>query len=120
MSCKWYGSVQNRLAENMSGQPKPEVGMGCTECMWSDRHPYEIIEVIDDRHIVVRSMNARRTDGNGMSDCQSYEFTSNPDGIIKRLFLTKEGRWRERVGKNGLGCDGWFIGFADKYHDYSF
>lgn len=118
MSNRWYGSFQNRLMEN-SKMPIPEVGMGATECQWSDREPFEIIEVKDDRHITVRAMNAKRIDNNGMSDCQDYEYTSNENGRIAHLFLTKQGRWREREGRS-LGCNGWFIGFAEKYFDYSF
>ena len=45
MSNIWYGSIQNRIAERNTG-PKPEVGMGATECGYTDRHPYEIIEVM--------------------------------------------------------------------------
>ena len=116
---RWYGSLNNRLMENMSGMPAPEVGMGATRCGWSDRNPYEIIEVKDARHITVRTMNAKRIDSNGMSECQEYEYTSNPDGVIEHLFLTKQGKWRDRQGRT-LGCDGWVIGFAEKYYDFSF
>jgi len=117
---RWYGSVQNRLAENMTGQPKPQVGMGATECLWSDREPYEIIEVKDERHITVRRMAAKRIDNNGMSECQEYEYSSDPNGSIHNLFFTKQGRWREKYADRSLGCNGWFIGFAEKYYDYSF
>jgi len=41
---KWYGSVSNRIAENVL-QPIPEVGMGATKTMWSDRHAYTVLEV---------------------------------------------------------------------------
>lgn len=99
--------------------PTPVVGMGVTRCCWSDRHPYEIIEVKDDRHIVVREMHAKRIDTNGMSDCQDYEYTSNENGRVQELFLTKQGRWRDRQGRK-LGCDGWALGYAQKYYDYSF
>ena len=115
---RWYGSFQNRLMEN-SKMVKPQVGMGATECFWSDREPFEVIEVKDERHITVRGMTAKRIDNNGMSDMQDYEYTSNENGRIAHLFLTKQGRWREREGRC-LGCNGWFIGFAEKYHDYSF
>ena len=120
MSRKWYGSFQNRLMENCNNMPEPQVGMGATECSWSDRDPYEIIEVKDARHITVRQMNAKRIDDNGMSDCQDYEYSSNEDGRIAHLFLTKQGKWREKYSDRSLGCNGWFIGFAEKYFDYSF
>lgn len=116
---RWYGSIQNRIEECAKFQ-KPEVGMGVTETWWSDRSPWEIIEVIDDRHIVVRELSWKRTDSNGFSEWQEYEYTSNPNGRVARLFLTKQGRWRERIGRNGLGDNGWIIGRAERYRDPSF
>lgn len=119
MSAKWYGSLNNRIDEQIKS-PVPLVGMGATEYCWSDRHAYEIISVKDERHITVRQYTAKRTDNNGMSECQDYEFISNPNGATCDLFLTSKGEWRERIGKNGLGCNRWGIGRADEYYDYSF
>lgn len=118
MSRVWYGSLQNRLAER-SRQPEPEVGMGATEMFYTDREPYEIIEVKDSRHITVRSMSCKRIDNNGMSECQDYEYAPDPNGRIATLFKTKQGRWVERVGKS-YSCNGWAIGYAEKYYDFSF
>lgn len=96
---KWYGSLTNRIEESCTS-PEPVVGMGVTEYCWSDRHPYEIIEVIDSRHIVVRRLDHKRIDHNGMSECQDYEYFSNEKYPGIKLFKTKEGRWRERIGRN--------------------
>ena len=47
MSNKWYGSLNNRLDEGKTfGDIK--VGTGVTEMCWSDRHPYEVVEIIDE------------------------------------------------------------------------
>ena len=115
----WYGSVQNRIYENSKGK-EPQVGMGVTEMLWSDRHPWEIIEVKDERHIVVRELDWKRVDGGGFSEAQEYEYSSNPDNRTARLFRTKKGQWRERIGKNGLGCTVFVIGVAERYYDFSF
>lgn len=115
---RWYGSLNNRVAE-MCKQPKPEVGMGVTEMCWSDRHPYEIVNVIDDRHIEIRKLDTKRIDSNGMSECQDYEYSSNEDNPTVKLFLTKQNKWRERIGRR-LGCNTFVIGYAEKYYDYSF
>ncbi len=118
---RWYGSLQNRLMEGCVGQPAPEVGMGVTECMWSDREPYEIVAVDDDRHITIRRLDYKRVDDNGMSECQDYEYFSNPDNMAIRLFKDKNGRWVRRVGRNGVDrSSGWVIGFAERYFDFSF
>ena len=116
---KWYGSLQNRIIER-SAMPKPEVGMGVTEICYSDRNPYEIVEVIDDRHIMVRRLDYKRIDSGGFSEDQEYEYFSNEEYPLQKLFLTKQGQWRMRIGRNGLGSWRYSIGHAEKYWDPHF
>ena len=118
MSNVWYGSLQNRMMER-GKMPEPQVGMGATECFYSDRKPYEIIEVKDARHITVRALDYKRIDDYGMSDCQDYEYISNPENPTAELFLTKQGEWRQRYGRR-LGCNRFIIGYAERYYDFSF
>ena len=116
---RWYGSSQNRLEEQSVGA-KPEIGMGVTEMMYSDRAPYEIIAIKDDRHITVRAMGYKRIDNNGFSEIQEYEYDSNPNGYVCDLFKTKRGVWVRRVGVRGVDdSSGWFIGRAERYYDFS-
>lgn len=115
---KWYGSLNNRIAERAK-HPKPEVGMGVTEMLFSDREPYEIVQVVDDRHLLVRRLDARRTDDNGMSEDQEYEYTSNPQNPTIKLFKTKQGLWRQQHGRS-LGINKFAIGYAEKYRDPCF
>lgn len=129
---KFYGSVINRLQENSTGVT-PVVGMGVTELCYTDRHPYEVIEVKDAKHIVVREMAYKRTDNCGMSEHQEYEYTSKPEGEIYHLVL-RNGRWRNYEWENSydnecsrsrkltrkLGSNGWYVGQAERYYDFSF
>lgn len=116
----WYGSVNNRIMERAKGD-KPEVGMGVTHCGWSDRDPYEIIEVIDDRHIKVRELGYKLIDGSWQSEHQEYEYISNPNGTVYTLFKNQKGRWVRRVGARGVdNYGGWYIGKAEKYYDPCF
>lgn len=116
----WYGSITNRIDERVRGE-EPQVGMGVTHYGWSDRYPYEIIEVIDDRHIVVRELDAIRTDNNGLSEWQEYEYRSNPNNRVERLFKNNKGRWVRRVGARGVdNYGGWRIGHAEAYRDPCF
>lgn len=124
---KWYGNAINRIMEN-GKMPKPEVGMGVTECLWSDRDPWEVIEVVNDKKIRIRELDYKRKDDHGMSESQSYDFFSKPDGEVRTLVL-RNGRWRdfkkewkgdEQVETRKLGSSGWRIGKADRYYDYSF
>lgn len=115
---KWYGSVQNRIAAECE-MPKPEIGMGVTELMWSDRYPYEVIEVISEKKIRIRELGYERTDKNGISECQDYRYFSKPDGEVKTLVL-RNGKWRDLVDTRKLGCSQWLIGRASMYRDPSF
>lgn len=117
----WYGNLNNRFLERAGNNTIPQVGMGVTECLWSDRHPYEIIEVKDNRHITIRGLRARRIDDNGFSECQEYEYFSDPEAPVYRLYKNKKGRWVRRVGKNGVdNSSGWYIGRAEEYYDFTF
>lgn len=120
MSRQWYGSLDNRILERCRGE-EPKVGMGVTHFGYTDRHPYEIVRVIDDRHLEIRALDHKRIDNNGMSECQKYEYFSNENNPIERLFKNKSGRWVLRVGRNGVdNYGGWYIGEAEYYYDYSF
>lgn len=128
----WYGSVTNRIAENMK-MPKPELGMGVTELCYTDRHPFEVIEILSEKKIKIREMKAERIDKNGMSDCQEYKYVQKPDGEVKTLVL-RNGKWRDLVKElendennklvevetRMLGGNGWLIGKAEYYYDFSF
>ena len=118
MRSRWYGSVQNRLLEN-SRSAEPEVGMGATECCWSDREPYEVIEVTDSRHIKVRALKYRVVKGSTFDGSAEYEYESDPDGFVATLFKKKNGKWVRRIGRSE-DCNGWIIGFAERYYDPSF
>ena len=112
-----YGNVINRVMEQ-SKTPEIVVGMGATECLWSDRHAYEVIAVQDEKHITVRRLNANLKPGTIWLD-QEYEYSSNPDNPPVRLYKTHKG-WRERFGRNSLGDNIFVIGRADEYYDPSF
>ena len=80
---KWYGSLQNRLEENRMFCDKIEVGTGVTEYSWSDRHPYEVIEIKDQKHVRVRLLDHKHV-GDGCMD-NNWELISNPDNPERDL-----------------------------------
>lgn len=75
---KIYGSLMNRLEEGCTFTDKIEVGTGVTEMCYSDRHAYEVVKVIDDKHLLIRRCDVKRIDNNGESECQDYEYTVKP------------------------------------------
>lgn len=103
------GNVWNHL---MAGGTKPKVGMGATRLMWTDRHAGTIVKITPTQ-VHVQEDTAKRTDGNGMSEDQQYEYSPNSQGAVHVFRKTKRG-YRNKGG-NAL-C----IGERDSYHDYSF
>lgn len=91
---KLYGSLINRLEENNNYCEEIKVGTYATQYMYTDRHAYEVTEVIDQGHVFIRQLDAVRADNNGMSESQSYNYISNESNPEYELKLTKYG-WKE-------------------------
>ena len=87
MSRVWYGSLTNRLEENRMFCDEIKVGTGMTEYDYSDRHPYEVVEVKDQKHVKVRELDHKHI-GNDYMD-NNWELISNENNAIK--MLTKRG-----------------------------
>lgn len=121
------GSVMNHIMTGTK-QTDPEIGMGATLCSWTDRHPATVIYVDEFKSLVyVREDNYQRTDKNGWSESQEYEYTANPDGQVHAFRKNKHGRWeRVRVNQktgrfNKADCGyGLVLGRREKYWDPSF
>lgn len=112
-----YGSLINSIGE--AGENTWAVGDGCTLLGWSDRHAATVTAVsASGKRIEVKGDISTRTDTNGMSDCQTYEFAPNPDAIAQVYTLRKNGRWV----KEGFPMKGGpSIGRGrSTYYDYSF
>lgn len=119
-----YGNLINRIME-ASATPEPEVGMGATICMYSDRHAATITEVIryktgpnagKVKAVKTRACKAIRTDSNGMSDAQAYRYMEMPDAPEAEWTLRKNGSFIRR----GSSHTTLVIGVRDEYYDYSF
>ena len=65
--------------------PEIEKGTYVTEYLWSDRHAYEVVKVVDQKHVFIRRLNAIRTDNWGMSDSQNYRYESDENARTKEL-----------------------------------
>ena len=104
------GSVLNHFMTT-SAQPEPVVGMGATICCWTDRHAATIVKVTRCQ-IHVQEDIATRTDDNGMSESQRYEYQPDPNGAVIVFRKTKHG-WKSKSG-------GLLVGVRRHYHDFSF
>ena len=93
------GSFINNLMGNNT--TTPVVGEMCTICGYSDRHVFEVIAVSEDgTACTVRRAKVSRTGNRDMSETQSYEYTSNPNGQTKKLV------WKQRKGVN---TGAWYV-----------
>lgn len=112
------GSLVNLMMTNTAeknAEPKPEVGMGATIVMWTDRHAATVIEVSKSgKTIRIREDHAERTDKNGRSDAQSWSFTPNENGRTYTVRLTKRG-WKVSGGGPSV-----VLGVRSEYYDFSF
>lgn len=86
---KLYGSLNNRLEENRMFCNEIKVGTGVTEYFYSDRHPYEVVDVKDQKHVTVRALDHVH-DGEGYMD-NCWKLVSNPENPTKKL--ERRGDW---------------------------
>ena len=89
MGKTWYGSLQNRLEENHQFCDEIKVGTGMTEYGYSDRYPFEVVAVKDQKHVTVRAMDHKHV-GDGVMD-NKWELVSNPDNPVRQV--VKRGKY---------------------------
>jgi len=80
-----------------------KVGQGATYSIGSDRYPYTVIEVSSPTRVVVQADYYRRTDNNGFSESQTYEYTHNPSAFQTIVTRRKDGVWRKKGDTKGGG-----------------
>lgn len=90
LNIKNSGSFVNWMMAN--NNTLPEVGKGATELMWSDREPYQVTWVSDDKtECIIQPINAKRIDKNGMSESQQYDYSEVLDCKIHLVWRKKQG-----------------------------
>ena len=98
---------------------RPEIGMGATFYVGSDRYAYTIIEVKSPRRVVVAWDELTI-----IVDESPNEIKVLPrDGyrrehVVQEITLRKNGRWYEAGTPMKWGC--WEIGYRDPFHDPGF
>lgn len=113
------------MKRNYPKEPKikPEVGMGACMNVGSDAYGYEIIEVINPKHVVVRRYDTRLVGGYILSEHQEYEFIPNPKNRTKHLVF-RYGRWWGNTNYPRRKLDSkyeyWTLGEAYEYQDPCF
>jgi hypothetical protein len=112
-------SALNHITPDHSAVAAPaKIGDGATVLAWTDRYAATVVKVTP-RSITVREDTATRTDKNGMSESQSYEYAPNPEGREWTFTLRADGKFYERGAAMGKGYK-LLVGERRAYHDYSF
>ncbi len=107
------GLLQNRLMEKAK-QLTPEVGMGATIILYSDRSACTIIEVAPRRIVLQRD----KTEEVGEQYSNIWKTTPDPKGAKDVFTLRKNGRWvKEKQSMHGTSA---LIGHRDHHFDYEF
>lgn len=102
--------------EDNKKQIIPTVGMGATYIGFTDRHPFTVVGISKSgKRITLRRDTATRTDTNGMSEDQEYEYSPDESGEVLSASLRSDGSWRVVNGSSRIE-----LGYRRKYHDYSF
>lgn len=113
------GSLFNNLYGE-SRQPEPIIGMGATILGWSDRHAATVVEVgKTKREVVIQRDHAKRTDTNGLSETQTYEYIANTDARKDTYTLRKDGGW-VRKGESLKSGQRIMLGRREEYADPTF
>jgi hypothetical protein len=114
-----FGSVINKIMEESRDRP-PEVGMGVTRILWSDRQAWSVVEVYPEgKKIRVRQDRAVVMSGSAFDGSAVYRFLPQEDGREAVLTLRSNGKWVQRGEPMRGGC-GWLIGVREEYVDPSF
>lgn len=116
-----HGSLVNEL---YGSGVAPEVGMGATILLWTDRQAGTIVgcDFMQDgrvKKVYVQRDKVVRTDERGMSDWQEWDYSPDPDGVIEEFRLVTRGRRKGDYVAVG-GTARLLVGIRDHYHDYSF
>lgn len=100
---------------------EPQIGMGATLGVGSDRYPYTIVEVSKSKkRIGVRRDNYTRLDGRGpYTENQEYEYHQTQGAAEEYYTLRENGRW-VREGESMRGGSSMGIGQRRYYQDPHF
>jgi hypothetical protein len=96
-----------------------QIGDGATFTIGSDRYPYTVVGILTAKRLQVRRDHAVRTDKNGFSEIQTWEYSPDENAPSEVITLRKNGRWY-RLGEPGKGSGFFTIGKRSMYQDPSF
>ena len=112
----------NIIAQTHNFKPvAPEVGMGATWVLASDRYPYSVVSVISDKQCVVQQHGywADKTKERGMGH-QNWVIADQPSGLTKVVTLRKDGKWRVKGLRTRKNDAFFLLGHQEVYYCWEF
>jgi len=92
------------------------IGEGATVSVGSDSYPYTIVDVSKSgKTITLREDKCERTDSNGMSEAQEYNYFRDFNGKEIKATKRKTGAWKTTGGNSMVS-----IGVRRRYYDFCF
>jgi hypothetical protein len=96
----------------------PEVGMGATLPIGSDRYAATVVEVSKSgKRVVLQYDTVTVLPSSPL--CESYSFETNPNGVRMTFTLRRDGYWT-RLGQSGRNAQIAHLGHRRHYRDPSF
>lgn len=96
-----------------------KVGDGATITWVTDREAGTVIRIVNEREIHVQIDDKKRIDDNGMSDCQTYEYTACTENPVYIFTRRKNGTWVRKGDDMTHGLRAVF-GIRDAYFDFCY
>ena len=120
---KWYGNIYNRIEENQNLDCEKKVGGLLTEFCWSDRRPYEIVKVVNQKDLFIRELKHRKVDDEPMSN--NWELYSDDDNKHLEHLVYRYNHWYKKylnpfTNKSTYHKVNVTFGYAEYYYDYEF
>ena len=99
----------------------PEVGMGVTEYVGSDRYTFTVVKVLTPNRVIVKEDNVEIVSGNWYENNVIVRYSFGEDRPEITLYRTRDKRCWKRVGS---GSDSYtpqfYLGYRSYYQDPSF
>lgn len=104
------------VADALLGRVMPEVGMGCTEVLFSDRRAKTVVEVVSPDEIVVSENETKCLDWYA----GTYEVLPQLREGRQTFTRRRNGWWVPKGQRYGRGCVLLTLAYQDHYIDPSF
>lgn len=104
------------MKKNVTTSDFLEIGMGASIQIGSDSHAATVIDIShNDTRIVLQEDESIRTDKNGWSESQTYEYKRDPNGELYYATLRADNTWRLKGTQSIVR-----LGSRRRYYDFSF